>query len=1026
MTYEYTINGSSSASHPTNVGTYTVKITIPEGNNYNTATSTGNFTINPYTPEVTYPTLNPIAQGQQATSVGGTATGIGGYTIAGRFSYDTTTIDYSGTAASYTTTVTVTFKPASNNYAEVSEKVNVTLYAVAYIGSTYYPTINAALAVASNSTIYVVPGLYAQYSISIDVKESISIPNGTSLYIPFEGKNYIVSDYSSLATSFADANSTKVKTNRQTLINLMNGADIIVESSANLYLGGQTRRVGISGLYAEINLDTGSMIDVYGSFYCYGYVKENSKTYKNALNSLYKDKYDNSYDEGRLIRINNGAYLKTIIGIYPAFWDLSSLLNYNNVGVFPFTKFDFPNMQTYTEINNGSTFEAQIFMIGTSSQTNVNVNETMKVVTTSGGMFSLKSGNIAFEYCPSDINYTNNTNITRIYINGELEQGYVDLTIQSEKVTTKDKFIPLSYKFNIFINSGATYSTSYQIKMLPGSFLKVNQGGTLNINSEMIFYDGSAKSLITGYENNNDAILINNGTIKLTANGKLAAFIETECTDGSARLDFSATTNSEAFTVTAPEGETASPITKTSEGLFVDDSEIGASIYQFVAGSIVTSDSNGVCAWTGDKYGLKTITISTVDTGYAINIFSYQIFVADDASGKNSTEVTSGKQNQIGKFTVASGKYVQILIKRHANAVFGDGTLHDSNTWYQISNNMEIVITPNEGLTLTITTIGDSGNGSTSFTVTESSTSNGQYEEIGYFLGITSGTTYVVKGWYFKITTVNGTGTTTLDTDNCTITPNGEKFKVKTAYLMNNNYTVHFPRKSITECLVEGTLITMADGSYKVVDEINAGDLLKVFNHETGLWDIAEVLFNDSEMLRNYTVINLSFSNGSIVKVVSEHGFFDLDLMKYVYIDTYNYKDYIGHRFVATTNVDGIIQQIEVTLDNAYLTEEYVKVYSPVTKYHLNYLTENILSMPGGINGLFNIFEYDSTLKYNEDLMQKDIEEYGLFTYEDFKDLVSEDIYNSFPTQYFKVSIGKGLLTWEELYYYIERYTPLM
>lgn len=227
-------------------------------------------------------------------------------------------------------------------------------------------------------------------------------------------------------------------------------------------------------------------------------------------------------------------------------------------------------------------------------------------------------------------------------------------------------------------------------------------------------------------------------------------------------------------------------------------------------------------------------------------------------------------------------------------------------------------------------------------------------------------------------------------------------------------------------CLAEGTLITMADGTKIKVEDIKAGDKLLVFNHETGKYDIAEVLFNDSEDISTYTVINLEFSNNSIVKVISEHGFFDLDLMKYVYINEYNYKDYIGHRFVSAVMVNGKMIQSIVTLDNAYLTEEYIKVYSPVTKYHMNYLTEDILSMPGGISGLFNIFEYDDNLQYNQELMEKDIKEYGLFTYEDFKDLVSYEIYSSFATQYFKVAIAKGYLTWEQLYYYIERYGPLV
>lgn len=228
------------------------------------------------------------------------------------------------------------------------------------------------------------------------------------------------------------------------------------------------------------------------------------------------------------------------------------------------------------------------------------------------------------------------------------------------------------------------------------------------------------------------------------------------------------------------------------------------------------------------------------------------------------------------------------------------------------------------------------------------------------------------------------------------------------------------------ECLVEGTLITLADGSQKKVEEITEKDTLLVFNHYTGKYDFAKVLFNDAERLTDYTVINLYFSNGKIVKVVSEHGFFDLNENKYVYIDESNYADYIGHRFYSatwdgTTYVDSI-----VTLDRVVITQEFVRVYSPVTAYHMNYFTENMLSMPGGVSGIFNIFEYGKDLKFDEDLMQKDIETYGEFTYEDFKDLVSEEIFNSFQTRYFTVAIGKGNLTMEMIKYYISRYGPLM
>lgn len=223
-------------------------------------------------------------------------------------------------------------------------------------------------------------------------------------------------------------------------------------------------------------------------------------------------------------------------------------------------------------------------------------------------------------------------------------------------------------------------------------------------------------------------------------------------------------------------------------------------------------------------------------------------------------------------------------------------------------------------------------------------------------------------------------------------------------------------------CLVEGTMITLFDGTKKKVEDINQGDKLLVFNHEIGDYDVAEVLFNDSEPLKKYPIIRLEFSNNSVVRIVYEHGFFDYDLMKYVYIDSNNYSNYIGHRFVATKIIDDRREDTLVTLDNAYITEEYVKLYSPITNYHLNYYTEDILSMPGGIEGLFNIFDYTENLKYDEEKMNADIEKYGILEYEAFKGIVSYEMYASFPTKYFNVAIEKGILSWEKIMYYIERY----
>lgn len=221
-------------------------------------------------------------------------------------------------------------------------------------------------------------------------------------------------------------------------------------------------------------------------------------------------------------------------------------------------------------------------------------------------------------------------------------------------------------------------------------------------------------------------------------------------------------------------------------------------------------------------------------------------------------------------------------------------------------------------------------------------------------------------------------------------------------------------RDHTASCVAEGTLITLADGTKKKVEDLTISDKLLIFNHETGKHDVASINFIENDGRKVYDIINLKFSNGVTSRVIYEHGYFDLDLNKYVYIRENTYKQYIGHRFYSE---DGV-----VTLVDAYMTTERTGCYSLVTSYHLNYFTDGVLSMPGGISGLFNIFEYDEDLKFNQDDMKLAIEEFGLFEYEDFADYVSKEEFDSYPTKYLKISMGRGLMTWEDIEYLIARY----
>ncbi len=227
-------------------------------------------------------------------------------------------------------------------------------------------------------------------------------------------------------------------------------------------------------------------------------------------------------------------------------------------------------------------------------------------------------------------------------------------------------------------------------------------------------------------------------------------------------------------------------------------------------------------------------------------------------------------------------------------------------------------------------------------------------------------------------------------------------------------------------CIVEGTLITLADGTQKPVEDLKGDELLLVWNLKTGKYDAAPIVFVDSDERMEYTVVTLYFSNGAQVGVVSEHGFFDVALGQYVYLNELNAADYIGHEFITQGSIEKNTWTT-ATLVNVVVEQKVVKVYSPVTFSHLCYYVDGVLSMPGGIEGLFNIFEVDvETMSYDADKMAQDIETYGLFTYEDFASIIPMEVYEAFNGAWLKVAMGKGLIDWATIENYAIRYMPLM
>ena len=225
----------------------------------------------------------------------------------------------------------------------------------------------------------------------------------------------------------------------------------------------------------------------------------------------------------------------------------------------------------------------------------------------------------------------------------------------------------------------------------------------------------------------------------------------------------------------------------------------------------------------------------------------------------------------------------------------------------------------------------------------------------------------------------------------------------------------HAPAQSYTSCFTSDTLVTLADGTQKRIDEVAYTDELLVWNFYTGEYDAMPSSIIKDYGYDNHTIVTLNFDDGTSVNTINGHGFFDQAANEYVILDEYNVEDYIGHSFLKQDN-DGYKA---VTLTDYQIKTEYVECWSVLTAEHYNCLINGLFSLTPAAGGntpdYLMPFALDENMKYDEAKMQADIEKYGLYTYEDFAPYITYEQFEALGLDIFKVSVGKGYITWDSI-----------
>ena len=261
-----------------------------------------------------------------------------------------------------------------------------------------------------------------------------------------------------------------------------------------------------------------------------------------------------------------------------------------------------------------------------------------------------------------------------------------------------------------------------------------------------------------------------------------------------------------------------------------------------------------------------------------------------------------------------------------------------------------------------------------------------------------------------------------LESKNQSFTIDGKNHTSGDPYTVNKHVTIYAYSKG-SSCVVSGTLITLADGTTKKVEELVGNEKLLIWNHMTGKYEQADIAYivNHNNEMSNYEVIYMIYEDGTKLGIVEEHVFYVYELNKYIAITEDNVEDYLGYTFMKTDPLTGRL--VKVKLVDVEYEIVYTGLYEVVTYQNITCFTNGILSASAYLDKLLNIFDINQeTMSYSESEIIKDIEQYGLYTYEDFKDLISEEAFELYNAKYLKIAVEKGYITWDDILWMIDIY----
>lgn len=233
---------------------------------------------------------------------------------------------------------------------------------------------------------------------------------------------------------------------------------------------------------------------------------------------------------------------------------------------------------------------------------------------------------------------------------------------------------------------------------------------------------------------------------------------------------------------------------------------------------------------------------------------------------------------------------------------------------------------------------------------------------------------------------------------------------------VNNGYP-SFKWQGTGSCLVEGTKVTLADGTEKNIEDITYDDLLLVWNPEKGTYDYQHPAWIEKESVSD-EYYKITLENGSELKVVWDHGIYSATDNQFINISAYKEK-LIGKEivYIEKDESGNYVNKTSKVVGFETISEN-VKYYHVVSNKEYNIFANGILTTDAAV--LFsNRFGFDENMMWDNALASM-VKESGtgedgyLYDYSLFEDIMPRYLFESLNVAEGRYLVECGYLTFEE------------